>query len=131
MPDREADRSPASLDLAIAWLGRRIAEIAAAPPAGAPPAGRPSPTGGAARSGSPPASGHGKVPADRSSRAAVPSRAAAGAPPRSDLEAATAALEQLQAASEALAQLTDANSGPAIERHDAGGVGPIATPAPA
>src|SRR3954470_22957016 len=131
MPDREADRSPASLDLAIAWLGRRIAEIAAAPPAGAPPAGRPSPTGGAARSGSPPASGHGKVPADRSSRPAVPSGAAAGAPPRSDLEAATAALEQLQAASEALAQLTDANSGPAIQRHDAGGVGPIATPAPA
>ena len=35
MPDVDPGRSPASLDLAIAWLGRRIAEIAAAPAAGA------------------------------------------------------------------------------------------------
>ena len=43
MADGDSGRSPASLDLAIAWLGRRIAEIAATPAAGAP-----SGTGGAA-----------------------------------------------------------------------------------
>ena len=37
MPDGDPGRSPASLDLAIAWLGRRIADIAASAPAGRPP----------------------------------------------------------------------------------------------
>jgi ATP-dependent Clp protease ATP-binding subunit ClpA len=105
MADVERGRSQASLDLAIAWLGRRIADIAAASPAPAPPG-----TGGATTPAVRPAAGHTTSPGSRSAHPAVPSGAASGAPPRSDLEAASAALAQLEAASAALAQLTEANA---------------------
>jgi ATP-dependent Clp protease ATP-binding subunit ClpC len=170
MPEVDSGRSPASLDLAIAWLGRRIAEIAAAPPTGAAPetgdpvgtavrpaAGQASApshgtaTGAATATGHPTATAHptatgratppghgigaapghgtGTSPGRPSPRPAVPSGAAAGAPPRSDLEAATAALEQLQAASEALARLTEATGEPAVAGTSAPAARPGATAA--
>ncbi len=147
-------RSPASLDLAIAWLGRRIADMAAAAPASAPgtadappsatrspePAprsARPSPTPTAAHPGPTPASHDG----GSSARTATPSHGSAPQTPADardardaglpdDLAAATAALEQLRAASEALGQLSASTAEPGPARPVAAGASSGAAPAP-
>lgn len=94
-------RSPASLDIAIAWLGKRIADLAAAAPGPADAvrtATRRDPRGpGQPKPAAPPA----EAPASPPAASTLPS----------DLEAATTALAQLQAASEALARMTEAEVG--------------------
>ena len=146
MADRDDGRSPASLDLAIAWLGKRIADLAASSsPGGAPPdgarrrrarvrRGRPRRSGDVAgrpsrraHAGAPqvgPRGRHGGARAapgrERGARAATEANAAAAMPAGAGAVAPLAAATTAAVPSElaALPGRCARDRGPADRRHD-------------